>query len=47
MYYTNLLFPTKNNPLPSQKLESKPLIIAVDGKHKVYVNSILDSRINK
>lgn len=47
VFHTNLLSPTENDPLPGQKLEPRPPVIAADGEHEVYVNSILDSRINK
>lgn len=47
VFHTNLLSPSENDPLPGQKLEPRPPIIAADGEHEVYVESILDSRINK
>ena len=47
IFYTNLLSPSENDPVSGQKLEPRPPIIATDGEHKVYVEHILDSRINK
>lgn len=47
VFHTNLLSPSENNPLLGQKLEPRPLIIAADGEHKVYIEHILDSKINK
>lgn len=47
MFHTNLLSPIRSDPLPSQKLEFRLLIIVANGEYKVYVNSILDSRLNK
>lgn len=44
VFHANLLSPTENHPLPAQKLESKPSVIAANGEH---VNSILVLRINK
>lgn len=47
VFHTNLLSPSKNNLLPSHKLEPRPPVIATDGEHEVYIARILDSRINK
>lgn len=47
VFHINLLSPSKNNLLPSQKLEPRPPVIATDGEHEVYIESILNSRINK
>lgn len=47
VFHTKLLSPAENDPLPGQKLEPRPPIIAADGEHKVYVENILDSRIKK
>lgn len=47
MFYIKPLSLTKNNPLLGQKLELRPLVIVADGKYEVYLNSILDSKINK
>lgn len=43
----NSYFIIQNDLLPGQKLELRPLITAADGEYEVYVESILDSKINK
>lgn len=42
IFYTKLPFPMENDLFSSQKYGSRPFVISADGKHKVYVNNILD-----
>lgn len=47
VFYIYFKSTTENDPFFGQKLEPKTLVLASNIQYKVYVNSILDSRINK